>query len=66
MAVLSLQPPFDADSEAVAEELRPYGYYLSCVNARRYSRFEREHFIETLVDWGYTGPATVRPTWLDS
>ena len=49
-----------ADAFAVAERA---GYYASGLNPARYSRYERQHFIDTLEDWGWFGDGT-RPAWL--
>ncbi len=38
-------------------------FYLSAVSADSYSHYNREHFIETLEDWGYFGPDSSRPFW---
>ena len=41
----------------------PDGFYLSLLNPCRYDTFEREHFIETLDDWGWYGPEDKKPSW---
>jgi hypothetical protein len=41
------------------------GRRCSFVNPGAYRTFERDHFIETLLDWGFSGPPQRRPTWLD-
>jgi hypothetical protein len=38
------------------------GYYYSLLNAESYKDFDRQHFIETLSDWGYFG--SERLLWL--
>jgi hypothetical protein len=40
------------------------GYYMSSVNVDVYSTYMREHFVDTLKDWGFYGPAEKRPPWL--
>ena len=40
------------------------GYYFSILSLEGYSRYERELFLETLVDWGYFGPGDRAPEWL--
>ena len=42
------------------------GYGCSILNAASYSTYERQHFIDTLFDWGYAGPPDARPSWLAS
>jgi hypothetical protein len=38
------------------------GYYCSNL-APSYRRYVRQHFIDTLNDWGWFGPAELRPAW---
>ncbi len=40
------------------------GLYSSSVNSEVYDKYEREHFIDTLNDWGFYGPGEKRPPWL--
>ena len=40
------------------------GYQCSFVNAERYGRYDRDFFVDTLSEWGFTGPEHKRPTWL--
>lgn len=40
------------------------GYYISFVNAETYDKYDRQHFIETLRDWGFYGPDEQRPRWV--
>lgn len=37
-----------------------YGYSMLCGEELSY---DREHFIEILNDWGWTGPENRRPAW---
>ena len=46
------------------EDAESEDYPCSFVNVRRYSKYERAFFVETLAEWGYTGPAERRPAWL--
>ena len=39
------------------------GYFFSIVSMQGYAHYRREHFIETLVDWGYFGPDDRCPEW---
>src|ERR1700689_410781 len=38
------------------------GYYYSNLSPS-YRDYGRQHFIETLNDWGWSGPAELRPAW---
>jgi hypothetical protein len=40
-------------------------YRCSFVNVELYGAYERAFFIETLTEWGFTGPAEKRPAWLN-
>jgi hypothetical protein len=40
-----------------------YGYYTSFLNPYSYNKYKREHFIETLTDWGYYGNSENKPDW---
>ena len=40
------------------------GYYMSSVNVDAYGTYEREHYVDTLNDWGFYGPEGKRPSWL--
>jgi hypothetical protein len=39
-------------------------YRCSFVNGELYATYERAFFIDTLMEWGFTGPTENRPTWL--
>jgi hypothetical protein len=41
------------------------GQPCSFVNPEVYRTFNRRRFIETLLDWGFTGPQERRPPWVD-
>ena len=43
--------------------LEAAGYFFSILSLESYARYKREHFIETLVDWGYFGPDESCPDW---
>jgi hypothetical protein len=51
--------PEQIDTKALKEA----GYFWSIVSLQGYSHYRRDHFIETLVDWGYFGPAEKCPAW---
>jgi len=39
-------------------------YRPSFVAVESYDSYRREHFIDTLMEWGFTGPTEKRPSWL--
>jgi hypothetical protein len=41
-----------------------YGYYCSALNPENYSEYRREHFVDTLNDWGYFGEKSKTPEWV--
>jgi hypothetical protein len=43
--------------------LKEAGYFYSIVSLQGYSCYKREHFVETLLDWGYFGPEEKCPEW---
>lgn len=45
---------------AVAEKA---GYFYSQVNPEAYARYERSHFVETLLDWGWCDGDDSPPDW---
>lgn len=47
---------------AVAREA---GYYCSGLYLGSYAHYDREHFIDTLRDWGWFGEAQDLPSWYD-
>ena len=38
------------------------GFYCSNL-AESYRNYRRQHFVDTLNDWGWFGPAELRPAW---
>jgi hypothetical protein len=38
--------------------------FYSFINAQIYEHYNEETFKEALVDWGYFGDETRRPSWL--
>lgn len=38
-------------------------YSLSIINMQSYSVYDRQLFIDTLLDWGYFGPIEKKPSW---
>lgn len=59
-AILSREDP-PAAHDAVVR----LGYYLSYLNPRYYESYDAACFQETLRDWGWYGPESMRPAWLD-
>lgn len=53
------RPSFDTSTKLV----QAAGYFFSIVSLKVYSRYNREDFIETLVDWGYFGSPEGCPEW---
>jgi hypothetical protein len=51
---------FDAEETAVANAAK---LYLSALNPETYSTFDRDHFVDTLNDWGWYGPDDEQPAW---
>lgn len=56
-------PSFQTDRAFVADA-EAAGYRWSFVNPDLYKVFDEHQFKETLIDWGYTGPPELRPSWL--
>lgn len=53
----------DMDDIDTADKLIPEQYYWSGINPKNYCEYEREHFINTLEDWGWFGPDSKNPSW---
>jgi hypothetical protein len=49
----------------LSADARSAGYGYSFVNGELYCRYDRAHFVETLTEWGYTGPIERRPRWME-
>jgi hypothetical protein len=45
------------------DEPEQYGYYSSALSPYHYGKYNRENFIETLIDWGYYGDIENKPSW---
>lgn len=39
------------------------GYYCSALNPLSYSNYDRDIFVDTLIDWGFYGLAPQVPSW---
>jgi hypothetical protein len=53
----------DMDDIDTAEELFPEKFYWSGINPNSYCEYNRDHFINTLEDWGWFGPVSKKPSW---
>jgi hypothetical protein len=53
-----------SDEEAVIMADLTNDYFTSGLNPRYYDKYDREHFIETLSDWGWKGEKEKRPDWM--
>jgi hypothetical protein len=51
----------DPDADVAGAEL---GYYTSALSPFYYEKYDRDVFVETLVDWGWYGPDDKRPDWI--
>ena len=45
------------------KELGELGFYCSALNPVSYSNYNRNHFIDTLNDWGFLGEKHKTPDW---
>jgi hypothetical protein len=45
------------------DEPEKLGFYCSALNPANYSTYERDHFIDTLNDWGFFGEKEQTPDW---
>jgi hypothetical protein len=50
------------DWETLGDVAEEYGFYFSCLYPP-YESYERQHFIDTLDDWGWAGDETKAPVW---
>lgn len=41
------------------------GYFCSGLNPDVYCPYNRDVYVEALADWGWFGPESARPTWLN-
>jgi hypothetical protein len=53
----------DPDARFNTKALKAAGYFFSILSLQGYSHYSRQDFIDTLVDWGYFGPAERCPEW---
>ena len=55
--------PSQWDRQDFAEVAKQSGFYLSALYPESYSRYDRQHFIDTLNDWGWFGDKSKVPAW---
>ena len=53
----------DMDDIDTADDVIPKQYYWSGINPINYREYDRDHFINTLEDWGWFGPESKKPSW---
>ena len=53
-----------SDDEAVIMADLTNDYFMSGLSPRYYDKYDREHIIETLSDWGWIGEKQNKPDWL--
>jgi hypothetical protein len=55
--------PEEWDDSGFAIVAEHNGFYCSGLYAQSYSRYDRQHFVETLKDWGWFGDELNMPAW---
>jgi hypothetical protein len=55
--------PEEWDDSGFATVAENNGFYCSGLYAQSYSRYDRQHFVETLKDWGWFGDKSNMPVW---
>ena len=65
LVLVELSPPDFATEQALRADAKRAGYQWSALDLQAYASFDRNTFVEALVDWGFTGPLDRRPSWLD-
>jgi hypothetical protein len=60
----TIPPEFTTD-QRLASHAREVGYFLSFINANTYSRFDVQEFKDALNDWGFYGPSSFHPEWMN-
>ena len=53
----------DDMSEFEFDTAQMFGFYCSALNPCCYNKYNKEHFIDTLTDWGYFGRSQSKPNW---
>lgn len=57
--------PEQWDKQGFSAAAQEACYYCSGLYPDSYAHYDREHFIDTLRDWGWFGDASDMPSWLD-
>ena len=52
------------DWETLGDVAEEHGFYFSCLYPP-YESYERQHFIDTLDDWGWAGDGKLTEEWTD-
>ena len=52
-----------SDNKLSWNEIESADYYFSKLNPDVYDHYDRDIFIDTLRDWGWYGPESLRPEW---
>jgi hypothetical protein len=55
--------PEQWDDEGFAGVAEQLGFYCSGIYPESYCRYDRQHFIDTLNDWGWFGDQSKTPKW---
>ena len=55
--------PFDGPT---FDDAQRAGYGCSFFNPESYCAYERQRFLDVLIEWGFTGSSDTRPGWLPS
>ena len=53
-----------SDEEAVIMADLTNDYFMSGLSPRYYDKYDREHVIDTLSDWGWIGEEQKKPDWI--
>ncbi len=65
IVLVGISPPDFATDPMLHADATREGYRWSAINTQVYGAFDRERFVEALLDWGFYGPAERRPSWLN-
>ena len=64
--VLATSPPTFDTGPTIAADAASAGVGCSFINTELYRAYDDEQFRSTLREWGYYGPNSGRPSWLDA
>jgi hypothetical protein len=65
IVLVGTSPPDFAIDRVLKQDASHEGFQWSALDLRSYAEFQREKFMEALLDWGFVGPKERRPPWLD-